>query len=54
VVCCVVCVVCVVCCQLEVCELGRSLVQRSPTECRVSECDHESCIMRPTRAVAPR
>ena len=33
----------VVCCYVEV--LGRSLVQRSPTECGVSECDHEASIM---------
>ena len=26
----------VVCCQVEVCASGRSLVQRSPTECGVS------------------
>jgi hypothetical protein len=25
---------------------GRSLVQRSPTECGVSECDREASIMR--------
>ena len=35
----------VVCCQGEVCPLGWSLVQRSPTECRVSECDREASIM---------
>jgi len=28
------------CCQLEVSVSGRSLVQSSPTECGVSECDH--------------
>ena len=35
---------------------GCSLVQRSPTECDVSECDHESSIMRrpwPSGVVAP-
>jgi hypothetical protein len=32
-------VVSVVCCQVEVSATGRSLVQRSPTECGVSECD---------------
>jgi hypothetical protein len=35
---------------------GCSIVQRCPTECDVSECDHESSIMRrpwPTGAVAP-
>ena len=30
-----------VCCQIEVSETGRSLVQGSPTECGVSECDRE-------------
>jgi hypothetical protein len=29
----------VVCRQVEVSASGRSVVQRSPTECRVSECD---------------
>jgi hypothetical protein len=41
-----------VCCQVEASVSGRSLVQRSPTECGVSEYDHESSIMRrpwPTR-----
>jgi hypothetical protein len=28
-----------VCCRAEVSATGRSLVQRSPTECGVSECD---------------
>jgi hypothetical protein len=28
-----------VCCQVEVSAMGRSLVQRSPTECGVFECD---------------
>jgi hypothetical protein len=32
----------VVCCQVEVSATGRSLVQRSPTECGVSECDREA------------
>jgi hypothetical protein len=36
----------VVCCQVEVSALGWSLVQRSPTECGVSECDCEASIMR--------
>jgi len=35
----------VVCCQVEVSAAGWSLVQRSPTECEVSECDRESSIM---------
>jgi len=34
--------VCVVCYQVEVSASGRSLVQRSPTECGVSECDREA------------
>jgi hypothetical protein len=45
-----------VCCQVEVSAKGRSLVQRSPTECGVSECDREASIMRgsgTTRAVEP-
>jgi hypothetical protein len=32
----------VVCCQVEVSESSWSHVQRSPTDCSVSECDHES------------
>jgi hypothetical protein len=42
----------IVCCQVEVFASGRSLVQRSPTECGVSQCDREASIMRrpwPTR-----
>jgi hypothetical protein len=31
----------VVCCQVEVLATDRSLVQRSPTDCSVSECDRE-------------
>ena len=31
----------VVCCQVEVSASGWSLAQRNPTECGVSECDHE-------------
>jgi hypothetical protein len=31
----------VVCCQVEVSATGWSLVQRSPTDCGVSECDRE-------------
>jgi hypothetical protein len=44
----------VVCCQVEVSAKG--LVQRSPTECGVSECDLETSTIsrsRPTRAVEP-
>jgi len=40
------CLLFVVCCQLEVSVSGWSLVQRSPTECGVSECDRESLIMK--------
>jgi hypothetical protein len=36
----------VVCCQIEVTASGRSLLQRSPTECGVPECDHESSTVR--------
>jgi hypothetical protein len=36
----------VVCCQVEVCASGWSHVQRSPTDCGVSECDREASIMR--------
>ena len=39
-------VVSVVCCQVVVSASDRSLVQRSPTECVVSECDHEFSILR--------
>jgi len=35
----------VVCCQVQVCVSGQSLIQRSPTECGVSECDCEASIM---------
>jgi hypothetical protein len=38
-------VVSVVCCQVDVPASCRSLVQRSPTDCDVSECDRESSIM---------
>jgi len=38
-------VVTVVCCQVEVCATCWSLVQRSPTERGVSECDRESSTM---------
>jgi hypothetical protein len=36
----------VVCCQVEVSATGWSLVQRSPNECGVSECDREALTMR--------
>ena len=45
-----------VCCQVEDTATGRSFVQRSPTDCSVSECGHETSAMRrprPTRAVEP-
>ena len=35
-------IVSVVCCHVEVSATGRSLVQRTPTECGVSECDPET------------
>jgi len=38
--------VCVACFQVEVSASGRSLVQRSPTECGVSEYDSVASIMR--------
>jgi len=37
----------VVFCQVEVSLSGRSIVQMSPSDCGVSECDHEALIMRP-------
>jgi hypothetical protein len=38
----------VMCCQLEVSATEWSLIQRSFTECGVSECDREASIMRPS------
>jgi hypothetical protein len=38
--------VAVVCCEVEVSATGRSLVQRSPTECGVSEYDIETSTLR--------
>ena len=35
-----------VCCQVDVTATDRSLVQRSPVDCGVSECDREASIMR--------
>ena len=35
-------VVSIVCCQVEVSGMGRSLVEKSPTECGESECDLET------------
>ena len=45
----------VVCCQVKVSAAGWSLVQKSPTECGVSECDRGTSYRRPrpTRAVEP-
>jgi hypothetical protein len=36
----------VVCCQVEVSATGWSLIQRSPTDCGVSECDREASTVR--------
>ena len=47
----------VVCCQVVVSATGRSLVQRSSTECCVPECDLETSTKgksRPTRTSDPR
>ena len=41
----------VVCCQVEVSASGRPLVQRSPTEYGVSECDLETSTMRWPRPI---
>ena len=41
-----VCLVNVVCCQVEVAASGRSLIQRTATECGVSECDRKALTMR--------
>jgi len=35
-----------VCCKVEISASGQSLVQRSPTECSVPECDLETSKMR--------
>jgi hypothetical protein len=45
----------VVCCQLLVSVTDRSLIQMSPTESIVSECDREASMTRswPTGAVTP-
>jgi hypothetical protein len=42
-------VVSVVCCQIEVSATGRSLIQRSPTDCGVMFCDRETSKMRRPR-----
>ena len=36
----------VVCCQVEVSATDRSPIQRSATDCGMSECDREACIIR--------
>jgi hypothetical protein len=36
------------CCQVEVSATGRSLFQRSPTDCGVSECDQVKITSTPT------
>jgi hypothetical protein len=49
-----VCCDCCACCKVEVSATGPSLIQTSPIECGVSECDREASAMRrrrPTRAV---
>ena len=46
----------VVCCHVEMSATGRSLVQRSATECGVSECDLDTSTLRmprPSSAVQP-
>ena len=50
-----VCLLSVVCGQVEVSATGRSLVQKSPIECGVPECDRGTSQRRPrgTRAVEP-
>jgi hypothetical protein len=40
-----ICLVCVVCCQVEVSAMSLLLIQRSPTECGVPECDQEASII---------
>ena len=44
---------CVLCCQVEVSRTGRLLVQRSPTECGLCECDGKASIMRATWPTRP-
>ena len=46
------CLVSVMCWQVEVSATGRSLVQRSPTECGVSECDRRTSYKKPTHTKA--
>jgi len=40
------CFVSVLCCQVQVCAAGLLLVQGSPTECGVPECDRKASMMR--------
>jgi hypothetical protein len=40
----------VVCCQIGVSATGRSLVQRSPTDCSVSNCDRRNSTIRRPRS----
>jgi len=50
-----VCLLCVVCCQVEASATGRWLVQKSPIDCGVSECGHEtSALRRPRPRPRPR
>ena len=46
-------VVSVVCCRVEVSATGRSLVQRSPTDCGLSVGDRDTSIMGGLGAVVP-
>jgi len=43
----------VVCCQVEVSVTDRSLIQRIPTECSVSECDRGTSLRRPGPTLEP-
>jgi hypothetical protein len=47
-----VCLLWVLCCQVEVSATSSSLVQRSPTDCGVSECDREA--LKNEAAYAPK
>jgi len=47
-----VCCECCVCSQVEVSAAGRSLVQRSPTECGLCECDLETSTMRRSKCTS--
>ena len=41
-------IVSIVCCRVEVFATGRSFIQRSPTDCRLSECDRDTSTRRRT------